>query len=231
MIVLIGLGLYDEKDVSLKGIEEAKSSSKIYVETYTSIWKGSLKNLEKIVGKKIKVLKRKDLEENFEKILEEAKNKKIAIFVPGDPLIATTHSALILEAKKRKINTKIVHSSSINSAIAECGLHIYKFGRIVTIPLKEKIELPKSVYDAIKENKEKDLHTLCLLDFDAEKRKFLSVKDAINILIEMEKKFGKKVIDEKEKVIVLSCIGGKGQKIVYEEIKKFLRKSLSFQLA
>ena len=40
MLVLIGLGLYDEKDISIRGIEEAKSSAKVYAELYTNIWKG-----------------------------------------------------------------------------------------------------------------------------------------------------------------------------------------------
>jgi len=138
MLVLIGLGLFDEKDLSLRGIEEAKKANKVYIELYTTAWFGDLEKLEEIIGKKIKVLKRKDLEENSGKILEEAKTQDIAIFVGGDPLVATTHSALILEARKRGIKTEVIHNSSIFSAIAETGLHIYKFGSCVTIPFLEK---------------------------------------------------------------------------------------------
>jgi diphthine synthase len=225
MLILIGLGLWDEKDLTLRGIEEAKSSSKVYFEPYTSIWKGNIQNLEKLVEKKIFLLKRKDLEEDLDKFLEEAKNQKISILVGGDPLVATTHSSIILEAKKKNIETKIIHNASIVSAIAECGLHIYKFGRIVTIPLKEKVSsLPKSVYDAIKENKKRNLHTLCLLDVDFEKNKFLKVKEAIKILLQMEEEFKENIIDENSKAIVLSCLGSENRKIVFDKIKNILEK-------
>ncbi len=46
MLTLIGLGLFDEKDLTLKGLEEAKNADKLYVELYTSYWHGNLKNLE-----------------------------------------------------------------------------------------------------------------------------------------------------------------------------------------
>jgi diphthine synthase len=226
--VLIGLGLFDEKDISLKGLEEAKNSSKVYAEVYTSIWKGSFKKLEKMVGKKISLLERKDLEEEFEKILEEAKEEKIAVFVPGDPLIATTHSSLILEARKRGVGTKIIHSSSIISAIAECGLHIYKFGKILTIPLPEKTKiLPQSVYDGIKENLGRGLHTLCLLDVDVESKKFLEVNEALGILMEMENIFNKKVVSLSTKILVLSEIGSDKPKIVYDKIENLLKQEFN----
>ena len=34
---IIGLGLGDERDISVKGLEAVKSSEKIYLESYTSI--------------------------------------------------------------------------------------------------------------------------------------------------------------------------------------------------
>ena len=225
MIVLIGMGLWNEKDLSLRGIEELKNSDKVYLESYTSIWKGNIRNLEKIIGKKIFVLRRKDLEENLEKILEEAKEKKISILVQGDPLIATTHSSIILEARKKGIKTKIIHNASIISAIAESGLHIYKFGKIVTIPLKEKVSsFPKSIYDGIKENKERNLHTLCLLDVDFERKRFLKIRDALKFLLNMEKKFKENVIDENSEVVVLSCLGSENSRIVLGKVKNFLDK-------
>ena len=45
---LIGLGLWDEKDLTLRGIEEAKKSNEVFLDTYTGIWNGNLKKLEKI---------------------------------------------------------------------------------------------------------------------------------------------------------------------------------------
>ncbi|OYT42710.1 MAG: diphthine synthase [Candidatus Aenigmarchaeota archaeon ex4484_224] len=229
MIVLVGLGLYDERDVSLKGLEEIKSSDKVYCELYTSFWNGSLENLEKLANKKIILVKRKDLEDSLEKIVEEAKDKKISILVPGDPLVATTHSSIIQEARKRKIKTKIIHSSSIVSAIAETGLHIYKFGKVVSIPFLEKVsELPKSVYDSILSNKKNNLHTLCLLDIDFENRRYMSVKEALEILLKINEKYGGEILNEEEKILVVCRLGSENPKIVYGKIKNLIKKEFGY---
>ncbi|MBI5872283.1 diphthine synthase [archaeon] len=218
---MIGLGLLDEKDLTLRGIEEAKKSDKVYIELYTSKWHGNLKNLEKSMGKQVIELKRSDLEENSKKILEQAKNENIVIFVQGDPMVATTHSSLILDARKSGIKTKVIHNASIISAIAESGLHIYKFGPVVTIPFLEKTKgrLPKSVYDTIKENKKRGLHTLCLLDVIGEEKGYLTVNEAIKILLDLEKENNGKIINEGTEVVVVSKIGSYTPKIVYDKIK------------
>jgi diphthine synthase len=222
MLILAGLGISDEKGITLEELEEAKASDFIFVELYTNIWHGDLKNLEKIVGKKIEIIKRKDLEEEVEKILQLAINKKVMIFVPGDPLVATTHSSLIIECKKRGIGFKVFHNSSIFSAVYETGLHAYKFGPTITIPLKEKIKgKVESIIEVIKENKKRGLHTLCLLDIDLENNRFLEVKDAIKFLIES------KAIEEGEKVVVASCIGTSNQKIIWKEAKNLIDIEIS----
>ncbi|HLC39686.1 MAG TPA: diphthine synthase [archaeon] len=224
MLSLIGLGLNDEKDLTLKGIEAAKKAEKVYIEQYTGVWHGSLKKLEKIVGKKIFVLKRKDLEDDAEKILNEAKKIDVAIFVQGDPLVATTHNALILEAKRKKIKTKIIHNSSIISAIAETGLHIYKFGQTVTIPFPEKTKgaLPESVYEVLKENRKRKLHTLCLLDIDSENKRFMLPQEAVRILLELEKKRNENVFTEKTNVLAIGKLGSEKPIMEYRSAKDML---------
>ena len=37
MLYLIGLGLADETDITLKGLEIVKNASRVYLEAYTSI--------------------------------------------------------------------------------------------------------------------------------------------------------------------------------------------------
>jgi diphthine synthase len=220
-LCLIGLGLHDEKDLTLRGIEEAKEADEVFIDTYTGIWNGDLKKLEKIISKKIQPLVRKDLEENSSKLLEKASKKKIAIFVQGDPLVATTHSSLLLEAKKKKIKTKVIHNSSIYSAIAECGLHIQKFGETVTIPFPERTggKLPLSVYETIKENKTRGLHTLCLLDIIVEKKKFMSIEEAVNILLSLEKFKKEKIISDAMELVCMSKMGSAKSSIQFKKIK------------
>lgn len=222
---LIGLGLYDEKDLTLRGIEEAKNADKVFIDTYTGIWKGNLKKLEKIIGKKIQTLIRKDLEDNSSKFLEEAKKKKVVIFVQGDPLVATTHSSLLLEAKKKKIKTNVIHNSSIYSAVAESGLHIQKFGETITIPFPERTggKLPLSVYQTIKNNYKLGLHTLCLLDIISEEKKFMKLQDGIKILLELENVKKENIISENTKILVLSKLGSSKPSIFFKKAGEVLK--------
>ena len=37
MLYLVGLGLSDEKDITVRGLEVVKKASRIYLEAYTSI--------------------------------------------------------------------------------------------------------------------------------------------------------------------------------------------------
>ncbi len=218
MLALVGLGLWDENDISLKGLEAVKKAGIVYVELYTNIWHGSVENLEKLACKKIIVLGRKDVEDGFAKIVDEAKNKRVCLLVPGDPLAATTHADLVAQAKKAGIETRIIHASSIFTAVAESGLQLYKFGKTATIPLPEKTGgvSPESVYDAIKGNLSLGLHTLLLLDIDIENSRNLSVKEALSILEHIDRD---KIFKDK-KIVVMSRLGSGNQKIVCSEITK-----------
>lgn len=188
-IIFVGLGLNDEKGISLKGLEEIRSAENAFIELYTNLMPNfSLEKLEHMSKKQLKVLSRQDLEErNGEVVLNAAQNGKTVFLVPGDPLIATTHIALRLEAEKRKIKTRIIHGASIISAIIGLsGLHNYKFGKTVTIPLPENYS--ETPYNVIVQNKKFGLHTLCLLDIDSKKKKFLSIKEGLSFLLEIEEK-------------------------------------------
>lgn len=46
VLYMIGLGLSDEKDITIKGLEAVKNSSKIYLEHYTAILMISKEKLE-----------------------------------------------------------------------------------------------------------------------------------------------------------------------------------------
>ena len=37
MLYVIGLGLYDEQDITLRGLEAVKKCAHVYIEAYTSI--------------------------------------------------------------------------------------------------------------------------------------------------------------------------------------------------
>ena len=180
---LISVGLTDEKDLSLRALEEARSCDTLYAEFYTTILDSDAKRLEDIIGTPVKPLSRSQLEEASGNLLEEARQRKVGVLVGGDCLTATTHISLLLEAAKKGIPTKVVHGSSILTAVAETGLSLYKFGRTVTLPLPEKAP-PNTVLRTLQENTEHGLHTLILLDIDAQTQRHQTIPQAIRTLLE-----------------------------------------------
>jgi len=188
MLYLVGLGVFDEKDLSIRGLEALKGCSEVYTEFYTNYFSGSLSNLEGLIGKKIILLKRGDLEERPEQnVLKSASKQDVALLISGDPMVATTHIDIILRAKKLGIPYKIIHSSSVYSAIGEAGLQIYKYGKTASLVYPEKNYFPTSPYDILTENLKMGLHTLFLLDIKAEENRFMTVNEAINLLLDIEK--------------------------------------------
>lgn len=208
-IVFVGLGLHDEMGISLRGLDEVKSADIVFAELYTSLLPGfSLVRFEKTCGRRINMVSRADLEErNGEVILNSAENHKSVLLVPGDPLIATTHVSLRIEAEKRGIKTRIVHGASVLSAvIGLSGLHNYKFGKSVTIPFPD--ETPSETpYLVILQNKKLGLHTLCLLDINVENRRFLNIHDALTGLLKVEAERKKSVVTEGTLVVGVARAG------------------------
>ena len=79
MFYLVGLGLFDEKDISLKGLECLKNVDKIYAEFFTSrLFGSSFDKIEELIGKEIEVLVRGEVEEEH-KFIEEAKNCDVVL--------------------------------------------------------------------------------------------------------------------------------------------------------
>jgi len=213
--------MWDEKDISLKGIDICKKAQFVYVETYTANWGGDLNRLENIIGHEIRVLKRGDLEEGAKKIIADAKDKEknVVILVPGDPLVATTHMSIIMDAIEMGIKYSIIHSSSIYSAIAECGLNVYNFGRTATVVSYSDKYKPVSFYEIIKENKDRGLHTLMLLDIK------MSVQEGLGTLMEIEKEKMIGAIKPDDKIILASMLGSKKQEVKYGRIDELEKES------
>jgi len=185
-LTLISTGLHDEQDISLRGLEKARQCDALYAELYTTILDTDTQRLSALIGRKVHPLSRRMLEEQSDEILERARTQRVGILIGGDCLSATTHMSLLIEAKKRGIPVEVVHASSIFTAVAETGLSLYKFGRTVTLPLPERGP-PNTTLDVLEENMEQGLHTLILLDLDAEKRRHLPLPQAIGILLDAGK--------------------------------------------
>jgi len=220
VLYIIGLGL-NEKSISQEGIETIKKCKKIYLENYTVNFPYSVEELEKIInsqlrlhdphltsakslGKKI-ISANRDFVES-DKLIKEAEKENVALLVYGSPLTATTHITLIQEAKKQGVKYEVIYNASVLDGLAECGLQLYKFGKITSIPNFET----DSFLEIIKENQKINAHSLILVDIG------LNFKDAIKRL----EKTGK------EKIVVCSRLGTREKKIFYGTIKELENKNI-----
>ena len=187
-VIFVGLGLNDEKGMTLEGVEEARRADRVFAEFYTSVMPNlRVDKLEELIGKKIEVLTRAQLEdENGERILSSAEGERVAFLVPGDPMIATTHVSLRLALARKGIESRISHSASVFSAVCgSTGLQSYKFGKSTTLPRDEPT--PPSVIDVIRENRSRNLHTLLLLEFKTDGKPQLTIGSAINKLVQADR--------------------------------------------
>ncbi|MEK6983216.1 MAG: diphthine synthase [Nanoarchaeota archaeon] len=221
-LYFIGLGLNNEKSITINGLEAIKKCDIVYLENYTSILNCTKEQLEKFHNKKIILARRNLVEADDNEIIKNAKTKNVAFLVVGDPLIATTHIDLLLRAKKEGITVNVMHNSSIISAVGITGLQVYKFGKTTSIPLEnDNIETP---YDVLKGNLSLGLHTLFLLDLNPEEEKFMSVNDAIRYLLKAEIKQNQKIFSEKVFCIGCARIGGENQVIKAGTAKDLLKR-------
>ncbi|XP_076667489.1 diphthine methyl ester synthase [Andrena cerasifolii] len=234
MLHVIGLGLGDATDVTVKGLEIIRKCDRVYLESYTSLLSIDLKDLEQFYGRTIFEADRELVESNADKILPKNDQENVAFLVIGDPFGATTHSDLILRARERDVKVKVVHNASILTAIGCCGLQLYRFGETVSIPYWSENWRPNSFFEKIAYNRQRGLHTLCLLDIKVKeptpesitkKKKeympprFMTVSEAVAQLVEViEGEAGESeaesALDECSIVVGLARIGWDDERIV-----------------
>lgn len=202
-LVLVGLGLHDHRGISLRGLDEMREADVVFAEHYTSmLTEGSLQRLSELSGKEIVLLDRQQVEDGKD-ILGACARGKVVLLVAGDPMTATTHVDLRLRALKASVRASVVHGSSALTAVPGIlGLQHYKFGRTTTLPLAEGEYLPTSPHEIIAENKGRGLHSLVLLDIDAEQSRYMTANQGMRTLLAMEERAGSGTID----VSTLTCV-------------------------
>ncbi|KAG6449991.1 diphthine methyl ester synthase [Manduca sexta] len=234
MFYLIGLGLGDAKDITVKGLEIVKNCDKVYLEAYTSILTVGKETLEEFYGRPLILADRELCESSIDNVLEEAREKHIALLVVGDPLGATTHTDMLLRAKEFGVSTQIVHNASIMNAVSCCGLQLYNFGETVSIPYWTDTWKPDSFFEKIVANFARNLHTLCLLDIKVKEPteesltkkvrqymdpKFMSVKEAAQQLIHIIENHPESEINKSTTAVGLCRVGAPDQKIAVSSIE------------
>jgi diphthine synthase len=220
-LFLIGLGIKKEHLTS-EILKKVKESEVVLFEKYTSFFEDEewlLKTLKELNSNLI-IGDRELIEQNFSDYLK--KFEKISVLVIGDPLTATTHTSLILEAKEKGFEVEVINNVSVFNLITRTGLSVYKFGKTISLPflIRDKrinLETPVRV---IKENLSINAHTLLLMDLNPLNEDYLRMEEALEYLLEK---------GIKENLIICSRLGWKDEKIYLlenlslekiEEVKK-----------
>ncbi|WP_423997074.1 diphthine synthase [Halorubrum trapanicum] len=169
MLTFIGLGLYDERSVTVEGREALRAADRAFAEFYTSRLVGAdVANLEASHDVDIEVRDRAGVEQDPEPILEAAASGDAAFLAAGDTMISTTHTDLRLRAEERGIDTRVIHGVTAQSAASSLtGLQNYRFGKATTLPFPYAHggdDVPASVVETIEANRERGLHTVVYLD-------------------------------------------------------------------
>ncbi|KAF5384509.1 hypothetical protein D9757_006498 [Collybiopsis confluens] len=240
MFCIVGLGLCDEKDITLRGLEAVKSASRVYLEAYTSILMIEKARLESFYGKEVIVADRDmvESEDGSNEILKNADKEDVCLLVVGDPFGATTHTDILIRARQLGIPTRVIHNASIMNAVGASGLQLYNFGQTISLVFFTETWKPDSFYDRIKENIDGGLHTLVLLDIKSdsfffrgrkvyEPPRYMTVPQAVSQLLEIENMRREGVLDpDKTLAISMGRVGGfDQQRILAGPLCSLLRAS------
>ncbi len=169
MLTFVGLGLYDERSVTVAGRDAIRDADRVFAETYTSRLVGAdLQAVEKYHGVEIDRRTRRGVERDPEPILAAATEGDAVFLTAGDTMISTTHVDLRLRAETRGIDTRVVHGTTAQTAASSLtGLQNYRFGPATTLPFAYAHAgdgVPDSVLETIRDNRDRGLHTLVYLD-------------------------------------------------------------------
>ncbi len=187
MLTFVGLGLYDERDITLKGRDAIADADAAYAEFYTSVLPAApVEDLEEFHGTRIEVLDRDEVESGS-RVVDEATEKNVVFLVGGDPMVSTTHADLRLRALERGVETRVVHAPSASTAVCGAtGLQNYRFGASTTLPFDDHEGWePDSPFERVAENLERDRHTLVYLDI-SDNGRYMRASDAAQRLADSD---------------------------------------------
>lgn len=187
MLTFIGLGLYDERSITVEGRDALRRADRTFMEQYTSRLVGTdIETLEAEHGIEVELRDRAGVEQHPEEMLATAETEDVAFLTAGDPMISTTHVDLRLRAADRDIQTRIVHGTTAEAAASSLtGLQNYRFGPATTLPFPYAHGaegLPASVTNTIDDNRERGLHTLVYLDIKQDRGDYMTADVAAELL-------------------------------------------------
>ncbi|KAJ4341182.1 diphthine synthase [Didymella glomerata] len=230
MLYLVGLGLADEKDVTVRGLEIIKKAERVYLESYTAVLLVDKEVLESFYGRSVTIADREMVESASDDILADADKVDVAFLVVGDPYGATTHTDLVLRARELSIPTRSIPNASILTSIGTTGLQLYNFGQTVSMVFFLDNWKPASFYDRVAENARIGLHTLVLLDIKVKEQslenmargrkiyeppRYMTVAQCAAQMLEVEEEIKMEGVYGRESLAVgVARVGSENEKIV-----------------
>ena len=171
MLTFVGLGLYDERSVTVRGRDAVGGADRVFAEFYTSRLAGAtVADLEETHDVDIEVRDRAGVERDPAPILDAATDGDAVFLTGGDPMVSTTHADLRLRAHEQGVDTRVIHGTTASTAAASLtGLQNYRFGKATTLPFASSHGgegVPDSVLATVRDNRGRGLHTLVYLDID-----------------------------------------------------------------
>ncbi|GAB6946304.1 diphthine synthase [Vulcanisaeta sp. JCM 16161] len=213
-LYIVGLGL-SPSNITAEALRVIRSVDAVFLETYTSKGPTEFMDYLKSVRGDLIQVSRNDLEDrNGEVIMRKLEGgRNVALLVIGDPMIATTHAAIAVIARRRGFNVRIINSVSIVCAVlSQLGLSPYKLGPVATITYPRMGILSMRAYEVLSDNLSRGLHTILLLDI-RDNGDFMNVNEAVELLKRMESVGRLGIISSELMVIYTARIGWGNQSI------------------
>ena len=246
MLYIIGIGLGDEKDITVRGLEAVRSCAAVFLEGYTSLLVDSAR-LEEFYGKKVTVADRDFVEGDsiHREVIARAHSENVAFLVVGDAFGATTHCDLVLRARKEGVRVEVVNNAGIMNAVGCAGLQLYNYGVAVSLCFWTDSWQPDSWYEKIRANRERGLHTLVLLDIKVKEQsienlcrgrkiyeppRFMTTQQAAEQLLAVEERKGQHAYAPDTWALALARVGGPTQRIVYAPLSTLVHTDMGAPL-
>ncbi|TVU47019.1 hypothetical protein EJB05_06595, partial [Eragrostis curvula] len=176
MLYVVCLGLGDERGVTVRGLDAVRRCARVYMEFYASLLalgaddppsrlamqprKSLLRPCAQTSSRSRKCSARSCRSRTpcrFLFVQEKLYGKEIT--VANSPLFSderfrkTTHTDLVIRAKKMGIEVKVIDSASVVNAVGVCGLQLHRYGEAITIPFFSESCKLDHFYQAIVNNR------------------------------------------------------------------------------
>eukprot|EP00903_Cladosiphon_okamuranus_P018589 g17112.t1 len=243
VLYVIGLGLGDEKDITVRGLEAVRGSAKVLLEKSGPLVAGAdkpkLLRFEAFYGKEIVLADRHMADSEVYSICTTAKDEDVAFLVVGDPFrggSGVSPTDLVIRARELGVTVEVIQNVSLAAAVGSCGLKGFKFGPAAKIHTWDA----DSFVDVISRNRRDGQHTLCVLDVEVEEPnlsgdasgeasslrppRYMSVSTALRHILEVAEGTRKlrRWCDPDTECVVFSQPGQRTQKIMAGKMSELL---------